>query len=495
MDKIDLGAVSAYALAVKHGYQGTEEEWAALQIASAENAQKAQTAADAAQNVLESIPEGYEALSESVGALNEDYNKFKASTFSSEIVGKTKNLLDWSKVAFDKVISSDGSLTDNALRWTTDFIPLTSEKRSIVSGYLFTASSGSQKRTTRAWTHMACYDADKNYVDGTYSASSVATYTAADESIAYIRLSYNPSQVGTSESDFYLMLEYGTEVIASTDDYVPYNEGTTQYTLLDACIPAEFRPRQVVRIYSGDGIDNFYAKMLEAYTTGNCDVYIGRGDYTYTNDLVDAIRAEGKRGVPIGAGCRYYFETGAKLYCEYTGENAADVKGFFSPLDSQNVGGDYEIYNLDLVAKNTCYALHDEANGAEDFCRHTYKNCYIELDNTALGDSGNTISKALGGGLGKHTEIIIEDCVFIATNPLGGGNDASYHGANDSEYTDAKIVVTNCWFNGNFRVSNLAENTKAPYPRMIYAGNSSHKAVNYPATWDVRAWNNEVRNA
>ena len=49
---VDLGPVSAYALAVKHGYTGTEEEWVAEMeakrleaVTAASNAQSAATAA------------------------------------------------------------------------------------------------------------------------------------------------------------------------------------------------------------------------------------------------------------------------------------------------------------------------------------------------------------------------------------------------------------------------------------------------------------------
>lgn len=258
------------------------------------------------------------------------------------------------------------------------------------------------------------------------------------------------------------------------------------------------RSRPVININAADGIDSYYQKMLDAFTVGNCDVYIGKGNYTYTNALIEQIRAANKRGVPIGNGCRYYFETGAKLYCEYTGSNAADVVGYFSPLDSQNVGGDYEIYNLDLVAKNVCYALHDEADGADAFCKHVYKDCYLELDNTALGaEGGNSISKALGGGLGQFEEVIIENCVFKATNPArtsSAQDDASYHSANGSPVTDAKIVVTGCWFMNRFRTSDLTNvATQAPYPRIIFTGNSSGVNVNIPSTWTKYAWNNETR--
>lgn len=55
MSKIkDIGPVSAYALAVAHGYQGTEEEWAALQAQAGENARRAETAADSAAQSAQS---------------------------------------------------------------------------------------------------------------------------------------------------------------------------------------------------------------------------------------------------------------------------------------------------------------------------------------------------------------------------------------------------------------------------------------------------------
>lgn len=53
----DLGPVSAYAIAVKHGYNGTEEEWAALQIAAAGNAAAAASSAKAAADTLAAVEE------------------------------------------------------------------------------------------------------------------------------------------------------------------------------------------------------------------------------------------------------------------------------------------------------------------------------------------------------------------------------------------------------------------------------------------------------
>ena len=92
-------------------------------------------------------------------------------------------------------------------------------------------------------------------------------------------------------------------------------------------------------------------------------------------------------------------------------------------------------------------------------------------------EEGNQYSKALGGGLGCYEEVIIEDCVFSATNPSKAGtyqDDASYHGANAAN-TDAKIVITGCWFANRFRTSNVATNTI--YPRIMISNNSSISSV------------------
>lgn len=51
--KKDIGAYSAYAIAVKHGYEGTEAEWVAAQEKARVDSQEAATAAQAAQEAAE----------------------------------------------------------------------------------------------------------------------------------------------------------------------------------------------------------------------------------------------------------------------------------------------------------------------------------------------------------------------------------------------------------------------------------------------------------
>ena len=294
--------------------------------------------------------------------------------------------------------------------------------------------------------------------------------------------------------------------ISTLDDGIVFiaihssSDNTSQIDIndTDSVYPFLAKGRETIYIKASDGIDSFYGKMVDAFERGNVDVYIGKGTYTYTNALVESIRAISKRGVPIGNGCRYYFDSGSYIVCEYTGSSAEDVVDLFCPFDTWRKSGDYELHNLHLVAKNVCYAIHDEAVGSPIPYRHIYKDCYIELDNSALGTSGNPISKCIGGGLGQFGEIIIEDCVFKGNNPSMDTHEmheVSYHGASDSTFTDSHIVVTGCYFVlGTFRTDNVAENIEAPYPRVIYSNNSSKVASIIAPTWTKYEWNNVIHN-
>lgn len=424
------------------------------------------------------------------------------TSFSHDIVNKSANLFNQTAISENAIISNTtGELTENQSYFTTYFIPVDSTNHpSIISTFAF-VPSGSQvptKRAERKWSRLAGYDTSGQFVSGSVSDGQ-SVYTVTDSNIKYVRIAYMNTYQDRPALSCQIMIEYGTEVNTDLSHYDVYNEGDVESKLKYDSLPSELisQLRQKVYISANDGINSFYSKMLTAYTNGNCDVHISKGEYVYTNALVESIRSSGKRGVPIGNGCRYYFDTGAYISCEYTGDNASDVVGFFSPLDSQNTGSDYEIYNLNILAKNVCYAVHDECDASATPCRHYYENCNIELDNTALGQNGNSISKALGGGLGKYEEVIIKNCVFKATNPSKTSSeqdDASYHGANRSTFTDAKIVIDGCYFENRFRTSNVSvQEPNEKHPQIIYSNNCSGVAVNIPSSWTSYVWNNSVR--
>lgn len=61
---LDIGAVSAYAIAVEHGYTGTEEEWAREQAAAGENARIAKESAESAKSSAQNAIKTLEAIRE-----------------------------------------------------------------------------------------------------------------------------------------------------------------------------------------------------------------------------------------------------------------------------------------------------------------------------------------------------------------------------------------------------------------------------------------------
>lgn len=103
MNKIDLGAVSAYALAKEKGYQGTAEEFSTLMMQSGDNALRAEAAANRAEEILGSIPPEYTELSNQVGENTEN-----VAALTEEIVGLKST-------ERNEIQLYDKTLTDNLL--------------------------------------------------------------------------------------------------------------------------------------------------------------------------------------------------------------------------------------------------------------------------------------------------------------------------------------------------------------------------------------------
>lgn len=80
---LDIGAVSAYAIAVEHGYTGTEEEWASEQAAAGENARIAKKSAESAKSSEQNAIKTLEAIKEASTDLIEDIETAGATQISN----------------------------------------------------------------------------------------------------------------------------------------------------------------------------------------------------------------------------------------------------------------------------------------------------------------------------------------------------------------------------------------------------------------------------
>lgn len=210
----DLGPVSAYALAVKYGFKGTEEEWATLQADSGANAQA--VAADRAavealaesvtqkqdaaieaietkgRETLESIPEDYTDLSDRVEQLED---KFSYDYETNRYNG----------VSVEGYIKDDGSIMLYGDWRTTDYIDVRGCTE-IISSY----ADDTGKRYSAQMYFLAMYDEDKNFIG--HDNTGVVAFTVPD-GVSYIRWAYH------SEVYFDLMTEAGTD---RTEEYEPY---------------------------------------------------------------------------------------------------------------------------------------------------------------------------------------------------------------------------------------------------------------------------------
>lgn len=84
---VDLGPVSAYALAVKHGYTGTEAEWVAemesKRLEAAKAASDAKSYASSAEQAKKSAENSAQSALESKNQANEYYEKTKQLSITS----------------------------------------------------------------------------------------------------------------------------------------------------------------------------------------------------------------------------------------------------------------------------------------------------------------------------------------------------------------------------------------------------------------------------
>lgn len=196
VEHFDLGAVSAYALAVAHGYVGTEEEWAVLQAqagqnaqaaaksaeeaaqaaanaaqaaadgvrqAVAEDAEKAAQAAEQAQAVKASIPADYAELSGEVTRISGEMVVLDLLADNASISGKPVPLT----LADGKVVTATGEIIDSSAHYKA------SEPIEVVPGELLILSASMH------YGHCICafYDGNGALVSSILAAAGSAITT------------------------------------------------------------------------------------------------------------------------------------------------------------------------------------------------------------------------------------------------------------------------------------------------------------------------------
>lgn len=262
-----------------------------------------------------------------------------------------------------------------------------------------------------------------------------------------------------------------------------------------------FTPSETELIIDKNGTHNTLVEGLQYAKDHNIKViYVKSGEW----DIVDELGADfftgydssSPRGLFLGNGMHIIFDSNAKVVCNYTGSNNY-VKSLFSPF---NVGaGGFTIENLNLVASNVRYCIHDDRSGGLPFYHNKYVNCKMQLDNrnNAAWDS----PQCIGGGFGANGYIEIIGCYFKSLLLKSPNSQlVTYHNSSAADAI-SKLVIKDSYFddNGTIRVSWYGSSTLISE---AYISNNSLGAVIVESgeggstniNTEVIAWNNEIRS-
>lgn len=244
-----------------------------------------------------------------------------------------------------------------------------------------------------------------------------------------------------------------------------------------------------------------YTKLRDAISAAelymDSVVYVDRATYDLVEEYGEAFFANytpnSEKGIELKNRVRVIFEQGAKVVCNYTGDNV-NVHTYFSPFNAGEYG--FTLENAWVESTNTRYTMHDELSGASTPNRNVYRGC------TFIHDSSSTSwgpHQALGGGFGSWSDVVIEDCYMSA---VGCSDVLTYHNAGYenpglTEYA-SRLVIRGCYIEGTIRV-----NSTGYSKLMTHAYVSGNSLVEEPksgkttadATTNValHAWGNAIR--
>lgn len=261
-----------------------------------------------------------------------------------------------------------------------------------------------------------------------------------------------------------------------------------------------------------------------AFTQYNAKVVVYPGDYDLVTEFADVLPTiSDHAGCPVGRGMHAVFMAGSHVSAmvekgTYTDAQFNAIKLYFHPFafnpDSSDVNDDFIVEGLDISSKNTRYSFHDDFGGSQIPCVHKFINCKMYRENSNITASDNFV-QCIGGGLGKHTTIVI-DGGYYHSNPVAGRSvimngdvnyaqsAISYHNTTAAdEDSESKIFLKDVYFadKGWFECSALGGSTvkslvfidgcRFGYPPLVRK--SAADAPNFNV--ELKAvWGNEVEH-
>lgn len=387
---------------------------------------------------------------------------------SCNFINKLPNLIDKNDVIKGKYISYvNGSEYINEGYFATDFIKIKPNTE-----YELTQSKNAFQ--------LAFYNIEKNYISGNYQEDENAGTMISPEKAQYVRVSALLSYLDTISfkeniSSNYNSIEYG---------YIIPNLKLNEKNLIS----------NVIYIGANEKYTTFKAGIEKATETFDTTVIVRPGTYNLYNEFggdefFNNYNDNSPVGIILKNRVKVYFENGAKILFNYTGNNPT-VTARFSPLNSGQYG--YELYNATVECSNCRYCLHDERYA--DMSK--YKS-YIKNSKFTITMSGaNPYSHyCIGIGLGHDGDIVVENNYCNTTLLIH--NNASQ---TDTSALSNVIVKDNYFKNGHIRLQHCGASELKT--QMLVSNNSIASNIiveqNQEAyvrdNIEVYQWNNTIHN-
>lgn len=181
-------------------------------------------------------------------------------------------------------------------------------------------------------------------------------------------------------------------------------------------------------------------------------------------------------GLPVGNNCRYYLN-GSTIISIAPEEEYSDSRNIFDT----RVGGNFEMYNGNLIQNGGTYCIHDEMNAFSLPYYHKYHGI-------VFNESGS--SGQFGCGTNFDGRIVFENCSFKSTVT------GLIHGPNpntDNLPVHFELTVMNCYFAGAPITINNKFDVTRDDTTLVYGGNSAPSDISTSKFVDIIKYNNELR--
>lgn len=234
-------------------------------------------------------------------------------------------------------------------------------------------------------------------------------------------------------------------------------------------------------------------------------VYLDSGVYDILTDLgstfINSVDAS-NRGIYLKNRIHLIGSGDTLITCLYDGTRELTAK-WLAIFNAGEYG--FTIENLRLSAKNIRYVIHDERDSDEDLYINKYINCRMVFDNTE-NQYSNAV-QCIGGGLGLHGVIVVDNCYFNSINSQSVAFPAvSYHNSADVDSKNGMslIIISNSFFENNntVRINYYGNSTKITQAfinnnslgKDILSGAETQDSSSANVNVNVNAFNNIVRD-